>query len=382
MALSVRASTLMTVVQRVSDAYRVLGGESLVVLSHNRGLRVPGMDARYVDFTENCPREWFNRAELAIDVVAGRFGALRPYYGRMYDPAVRAIEDAGADVVLLYEGHYASATLPQWSRVRDQAELVLYVHNPLSRTYGRRELRRLVDRADRVVFCAEHLRRHTVRRLGHDDPRLEVVPNGVSPVYFGAPRQAPGTEEPFVVTFVGKVAEHKGLHVLLEAAALAAARIERAVRVRVVGSSRYGGGSAQDDYETAMLRRCAELGLDCTFLGWSDEAVVVREMQAASVVCLPSLWAEGLPLTALQAMAAGTPVACSDSDGMVEAVGDAGLVSRAGDAEALAGSLARLAVDREAWEALSNAGIGRARHFTWTSTAARLAGAEYLSQLH
>jgi phosphatidylinositol alpha-mannosyltransferase len=180
------------------------------------------------------------------------------------------------------------------------------------------------------------------------------------------------------VTFVGRVAEHKGLHILVEAAASAAAQIERTVRVRVVGSSTYGGRSIPDDYESAVRQRCAELGLDCTFLGWADEPMVVREMQAASVVCLPSMWAEGLPLTALQAMAAGTPVACSDSDGMVEAVGDAGLLSPAGDAEALAGSLARLAADPELWEAMSSAGVRRARYFTWTSTAARLAGLEDL----
>lgn len=374
MALSVQASTLMAVVRQVADAYAAMGGRSLAVLSHNRDVALEGVESRYVDYTENCPRQWFTRRELAVDVVRGRLGAVRPHYGRMYDPAIRAVADAGPDVVLLYEGHYASATLPRWARVRRRSEVVLYVHNPLSRTYGRRELRRLLDAADRVVFCADHLRAETVRRLGAADDRLQVVPNGVHPRYFSRSRPAPVGEEPFVVTFVGRIAEHKGVHVMLDAAARAARTTRRPVQVRVVGSSGYGGDQGPDAYEAGIRRRAQALGLQATFTGWVEEDAVARELRTASVVCVPSLWAEGMPLTVLQAMAAGAPVVGSDSAGVAEAVGPAGLLSAAGDAEALAASLVHLAEDAEAWSRHSAAGIERAGRYTWESTALGLAG--------
>lgn len=371
MALSTQASTLMTVAERIIDSYRTMGGESVAVLSDNRGVALPEADTAYVDYTRHCPREWFTRGELAVDVAWGAIGGTRPYYGRLYDPAVEALEAAPVDVVLLYEGHYASATLPRWRRVRDDSELCLYVHNPLSRTYGRRELTRLLTTCDRVIFCAAHLRDGTERRLGHSDERFEVVPNGVDSHFFApADRERP---ERFTVVFAGRISETKGVHVLLEAVDLAAKIVDDRISVRIVGSSTYGGGAASG-YELDLRRRAATMDADISFVGWCDSTRLAHELAQASVVCLPSLWAEGLPLVALEALASGSPIACSDSAGLMEAVGEVGLVSPMGDAASLARSLVRLASDEAEWRHRSHAGVERARAFSWEKTASRLAG--------
>lgn len=136
MALSTQGSTLLTVAQSIIDASAALGIESKAVLSDNRGVSLKSTELLYVDYTRTCPREWFSRSELAIDVAAGFAGLRRPYFGHAYDPAVEAVQSAGGDVVLLYEGHYASATLEAWSNVRKDSTVVLYCHNPLSRSYG------------------------------------------------------------------------------------------------------------------------------------------------------------------------------------------------------------------------------------------------------
>jgi len=345
---------------------------SSVVLSDNRDARIPELSQIFVDYTQNCPREWFTKSELGVDLAAGRLGLLRPHYGRVYDPAIAVLEAEPADVVLLYEGHYASATLPRWRRVRESSQVCLYVHNPLSRTYGRRELRRLIDSADRVAFCAEHLMRDTERRLGRSDPRLEVVHNGVEHSFFAKVARRP-TEE-FVVVFAGNFSEQKGIHVLLEAVALLEGHggIPR-MRVRIVGGSRYGDG-APNEYEYKLRSQASSLATPVEFTGWTPHDELPAIFSNASAVCLPSLWSEGFPLVALEAMASGTPVACSDSPGMMEAVGDVGFVHHMGNAEALAEHLSALATDAETWRQRSGAGIARASRFTWEAAAMRLAG--------
>ncbi|GAA4836737.1 hypothetical protein GCM10023221_12490 [Luteimicrobium xylanilyticum] len=375
MAFSPQASTLMTVVQRLGDAYREdLGGTSYAVLSDNRGVSVESLGQVYVDYTRACPRQWFTRRELGVDVVAGGIGRPRPHYGRLYDPAIEAVAERGADVVLLYEGHYASASLPRWREALPDAELCLYVHNPLSRTYRRRELSRLLRAADRVVFCADHLREDVRRRTGGAlTDRLEVVHNGVgAPFVTNARRTAP--QDAFVVLFVGRVAEHKGVHLVLDAAEQAAAKLERPVVVEVAGSADYGGGTGDSAYSARLRERAAHMSVSVRWLGWLDEGALAAKMHGAGAACLPSLWAEGLPTAALQSLAMGTPVVCSDSAGMVEAVGDAGLVCKNASVDELARALVTLASDDALWLRTSELSRQQAAQFSWTRASAMLAG--------
>lgn len=372
MALSVQGSTLMTVAGRVIDAYREMGGKSCAVLSDNRDVSLPADEIVHVDYTRNCRREWFTKRELATDIVCGRSGGQRPYYGRMYDPAIEATRELGPDIVLLYEGHYASASLPRWRRIRDKSQLCLYVHNPLSRTYGKAELRRILGCADRVAFCADHLRADVVRRLGgREDARFEVVHNGVDEVFFV---DRPESTEHFVVVFAGRLARHKGVHVMLEAVARATGRIARPIAVRIAGSSGYGAGGPLDEYEQKLHDQAKQIGGSVEFLGWTAPKELAREFAKASVVCLPSLWDEGFPLTALEAMAAGAPVLCSESAGLREAAAEVGLYSRFGDAATMADQLVLLAGNSDEWAARSAAAAERGQNFRWSGAAAKLAG--------
>lgn len=77
-------------------------------------------------------------------------------------------------------------------------------------------------------------------------------------------------------------------------------------------------------------------------LGFRDDPD--RLLAAADVFVLPSA-REGLSFAVLEAMRAGLPCVVADGPGNPEAVGDAGVVLPAGDVDALARALARLARD-------------------------------------
>jgi glycosyltransferase involved in cell wall biosynthesis len=69
-------------------------------------------------------------------------------------------------------------------------------------------------------------------------------------------------------------------------------------------------------------------------------------LHAADIYCLPSLW-EGFPIGVLEAMAMGKAVIASDVDGTKEAIkdGENGLLVPAGNTEALASAIVKLATD-------------------------------------
>ena len=375
MALSTQGSTLLTVAQSIIDASGPSGIVSKAVLSDNRDVSLQQAELLYVDYTRNCPREWFNKRELALDIAAGFLGLRRRGHGRLYDPAIEAVATTRADVTLLYEGHYASATLPRWERVRKNSRIVLYCHNPLSRTYSSRELNRLLSYADVVAFCADHLRVSAESRLGGKLPaRFMTVHNGVDPLFQPSASPLSGDAEPFTVVFAGVTTPHKGTHLVLEAVDLASRKVDRPIRAQIIGSHSYGHGEADlTDYEQGLRAKAARMHAPVEFLPFLSKAELSVRLRAATVACLPSQWAEGLPLIALESMASGLPVITSDSVGMTEAVGDAGLIVQGGDPEGMADAIVRLAESESELTAASNRSLARAGDFTWERVATTFA---------
>jgi len=163
--------------------------------------------------------------------------------------------------------------------------------------------------------------------------RVAVVPNAV-PL---PPRSAPGVEVPQRILFLGRIEAAKGVHELLAAGATLA-RDFPALRLVFGGDGDLAG----------LRRRAAELGIaeriECP--GWLDAGAVATELARAAVFCLPS-HAEGLPMSMLEAMAAGKAVVASAVGGIPETLrdGDNGLLVPPRDEEALARALARLMDD-------------------------------------
>ncbi len=105
------------------------------------------------------------------------------------------------------------------------------------------------------------------------------------------------------------------------------------------------GGDGELEQVTARAR---ELGIEqhVRLLGWVRGADKDRHMQAARIYLLPS-YNEGLPMSVLEAMAAGLPVITTPVGGIPEAVTDGveGFLVQPGDVDALAGRLAQLLQD-------------------------------------
>ena len=361
-----QGSTLLRVAERLSEAHTRAGGEAAVALG-------PGLvtdQARVLPVAYGAVR--FAPSDVRQDVVRGRLGRLRPHFGHVYDPAVEVAAAEQPDLVLLYEGHYAAASLPQWEPLRrNGARVCLYVHNRLSRSYGRAELRRLMRHADRVVFVAEHQRVEAEERLGSGHGvSLTVVHNGVDELFRAtAPRT--DTEGEFVVTFVGNVVAAKGPHLACQAADLAARLTGRPFRVRVVGDAWYGRGGVSP-YESWLREQCETLATPVEFVPHVDRHRVATLLRESSAACFPSE-VETLPTAALEAMASAVPVVCSDIPGMREAGGDAVLARPREDVEALADALASLAEDPAVYAERSRLVWERAREFSWERAASELA---------
>ena len=164
--------------------------------------------------------------------------------------------------------------------------------------------------------------------------RIKVVPCGILPADWPEPVPAP-EGGPHLVA-VGRLAPQKGLPVLIEALALAAAR-HPGLRLTLVGD-----GPMRVALTSALSAR--GIADRVTLAGWRDGAGVRAALAGAQALILPS-FAEGLPVVAMEAMAAGRPVLGTAIAGLPELVepGVNGWLVPAGDAVALAEGIDRIA---------------------------------------
>jgi len=161
------------------------------------------------------------------------------------------------------------------------------------------------------------------------------------------PRSAAG---PLRVGYLGQIAWHKGLHVLLEA-------FHRKRGVPMTAAI-YGDAAAFPAY-TRRLRRQAAGDERITFHSpYRGRPALRRILGEIDVVVVPSVWYENSPTVILEAFAHDVPVIVSDLGGMTELVrhGTSGLLFQHGDAADLARQLQRL-IDEPGLVSALRAGI-------------------------
>ena len=139
------------------------------------------------------------------------------------------------------------------------------------------------------------------------------------------PRQAKARRR---LAFVGTLAAHKGVDVLI--------RAFRALPGADLTLDLHGGLTTHPAY-VAKLRQAAGGDPRIRFHGPFAEGEQQRVLAALDLLVLPSVWWENSPLTILEALAAGVPVVASAIGGLPELVAheDTGLLVPPGDTEAL-----------------------------------------------
>lgn len=218
---------------------------------------------------------------------------------------------------------------------------------------------RTARRLQRHLAVSEAARDTHAERYGVAPDRVRVAYNGIDHDVFRPDPSIP-RETGLIVTTASADVPIKGLDVLIDALARVAAARPKA-RLHIVGQLRDG----------PARRRLAAHGLSQRVSTSSDltRAEVADLYRRAHIVACPARF-EGFGFPAAEAMACGAAVVSSDGGALPEVVGDAGLVSPAGDAEAMAANLARL-LDAPAEAAqLGERASARARaEFNWSSHA-------------
>lgn len=151
-------------------------------------------------------------------------------------------------------------------------------------------------------------------------------------------------DDTFEVLFVGNLYEDKGVLDLVTACKAAAARIERPVRLRLVG--KWPDETTREKFESLVSDLPANLTIDPPAPAYGDDKW--QALAGADVFGFPSYYrAENFPLVLIEAMACSLPViayAWRGAPSIVEE-GGSGFLIQPHDTNALADRLVELAAD-------------------------------------
>jgi glycosyltransferase involved in cell wall biosynthesis len=233
-----------------------------------------------------------------------------------------------------------------------------------------RFVRGSLRRAARVIAVSEFTRADICDRYGLHPGKVVAIANGVGERFRPLPdaearvRERFGIDRPYVLC-VGALQPRKNVPLAIEAYARLMGRGTECELV-IAGGDRGGRLDVLD----AILR--TRLTGRVHMLGHVEDQEMPALYSAARALVFPSLY-EGFGLPALEAMAAGTPVIASNTTGLAEVVGDAGLTVDPRSADAFGDALGRVLGDDALRDRLVAAGRARAADFTWVRTASATA---------
>jgi glycosyltransferase involved in cell wall biosynthesis len=326
------------------QALAALGERLVVYTSRPEAIAAPGAEVRRITTAVRPERGARGHLSRLLWVQAGLRSRLR--------------QDRPDVLLSLTPDGLLLPPVPQITTVHDLLPLYYPREYPRQQYYFRYYVPAVLKRSRAVITISEASRREIIRAYRVPPEKVHVALCGYDPRRFnpyGPAFDTTGWDQ--YALYVGNVMPHKNLERLVDAFAAVARRQPGRLVIRGWGKRRP---------VEALRARIARHGLESRvdWQQYADDGELPRLYRGARMLLLPSL-AEGFGLTALEAMACGTPVITSNTSSLPEVVGDAGLLVDPYDVAAIAEAMARLFSDDRLAKELRERGLTRAPGFTW-----------------
>ncbi len=230
-------------------------------------------------------------------------------------------------------------------------------------------LKKVSGKADKIITISENSKKDLIKSLNIKESKIEVIYNGVSPIYRPMPFEPVKekfagivTEDAQVFLFVGRFDPYKNITGLIKAFSNLKKKGIKNIKLVIVG---------EDDprYPEApeMVKKYG-LDKDVIFLGYLEEDELVYWYNRALAFVLPTFY-EGFGLPVVEAFACGCPVITSNVASLPEVAADAAILIDPHNEIELTNAMRQILTNSYVREELRQKGFARAQLFSWERTA-------------
>lgn len=230
---------------------------------------------------------------------------------------------------------------------------------------------RTVRRAARILTGTETARRSILKVYPDvEEEKVVVVPYAASPEFRPVSREAAaaavrerhGIDGPFILA-VGDIQPRKNHIGLIRAfTKMLQAYPQMKHQLVVVGKATWFADRVEEAVRESGVRDRIR------FAGFVPDAELLHLYNACDVFVFPTFY-EGFGLPALEAMACGRAVVCSDASALPEVVDGAAILFDPYSVDEMVRAIADVILDRELRTRMERLGLQRAAHFSWQETA-------------
>src|ERR1017187_17858 len=315
----------------------------------------------YVSSQESC-------ASIPASIRTRRV-ALNPFLRLGYDLSMKVRQDRPDLLHVQYTAPLA-CPVPVVATVHD----VSFLEHPEYFTHGRAwQLKVTVGRAAKILPGTEVARASILKVYGDlEEDKVVVVPYAAASEFRPAPREAAaaGVEArhdlagPFILS-VGDIQPRKNHIGLIRAfAKLVKAYPQLKHTLALVGKPTWFAAKVEEAARESGVKERIR------FLGFVPDAELLQLYNACEVFVFPSFY-EGFGLPALEAMACGRAVVCSDASALPEVVDGAAILFDPYAVDEMVRAIADILLDIELRARMERLGLQRAAQFSWQKTAWR-----------
>jgi glycosyltransferase involved in cell wall biosynthesis len=211
---------------------------------------------------------------------------------------------------------------------------------------------------DKIIVVGEDVKRSAIQKGKIPAEKIVTVQNGIDVNAFcdssdgEGIRSELGLNDRRIIIAIGRLVEQKGHTWLIEAANILRKDYPD-ISVLIVGE-----GDLKDTLESQIR----DNGLEGTVKLLGARRDIQKLLAISELYVMPSLF-EGLPITLLEAMAAGKPIVATEVDGIRNVLrnGIEGLIIPPKESEGLAGAISDLLSDRHLAESLAQSSLKKVR---------------------
>ncbi|GAK55730.1 glycosyl transferase group 1 [Candidatus Vecturithrix granuli] len=227
-----------------------------------------------------------------------------------------------------------------------------------------------IQKARKIIAVSEATRQDLLAYYGIDPKKVVAIHHGVHEVFHPlephviAPlQQKYRLERPYILC-VGTLQRRKNIPRLIQAFYLLKQKYHLPHKLVLIGQKYV---DLPEDEIFATIERLF-LDEEVIWTGYVPAQDLPALMNGADIFVLPSLY-EGFGMPLLEAMACGTPVACSNISSLPEVVGDAGILFDPYCVENIVDTLYQLLEDQALRSELRAKGLSRITSFSWNTCA-------------
>jgi glycosyltransferase involved in cell wall biosynthesis len=347
---------------------RHLTGNEVYVRSLLNALAARDHGCEFVAYLSSEEANRFIPPRIRTRLIAGN-----PYVRLGFDLAMRVRQDQ-PDLLHVQYTAPVGCPVPIVVSVHDVSFLEHPEYFTRSRAWQLQwTVRRTVNRAAKILTGTEFSRRSILRVYGDlEEDKVVVVPNAAASGFRPIAREAASAAVrerfsiavPFILS-VGDLQPRKNHIGLIRAfARLVQAYPQLKHNLVLAGKPTWFGDRVRE------AARDSGVAGRIQFFGFVSDDDLLHLYNACDLMVFPSFY-EGFGLPALEAMACGRSVACSNTTALPEVVDGAAILFDPYRLDEIARALADLLLDAELRARMERLGLQRAAHFSWQKTAER-----------